>query len=170
MADDVLDAASQHGPVSFLTYGSPTVSVTPSFLLVSDAPQRGLRVAVCQAPSFIETVCATVGVDPCEGLVVWEASSFVRRDVRAPMGATLLITQAAIVGLGDGGVRGRHSLIGDLASLRDALLKSFPPSHQVQFVRTAALGHPATIKSVPLDELSGSDPPEGCTLVVRPLP
>lgn len=170
MADAVLDAAAEGGPVSFLTYGSPTIGVTPSYLIRNEAPGRGLRVALCQAPSFIELVCAATGIDPCRGLVIWESSAFVRLEVLPPDSAALILTQPEIIGVSGGGDHGRQTETGDMTPLRDQLLKTFPPTLMVQVVLSAALGHAEQIITVQLGDLPSCRPPQGSTLVITPLP
>jgi hypothetical protein len=166
MANIVVACARQGGPVGFFTYGSPIVGVRPTTMIRSEAAARGLRVHVCNAPSFLEALWSELGVDPFDGAAVWCAQRFVERPIAPCTAAVLLLAQATCVDVADAPV-GRH--VGNLARLRDRLLDHYPPEHPVAFMRSHSFSGAAARYEMHLRDLAEHTDPLADTLVVPPL-
>jgi uncharacterized protein YabN with tetrapyrrole methylase and pyrophosphatase domain len=75
MANRVMDAAAQGGPVAFAVYGHPLCFVTPSKVIRLEGPVRGLRVVMLPGISALDTLIVDLDFDPAvHGLVQYEAN------------------------------------------------------------------------------------------------
>ena len=135
----VLEAARQHRPCAWMTPGHPFVFDSVSQELLKKGRALGWNVEVIPAVSSLDTLLAQLGYDPCNGLVVYEATSLVREGLPLlPHFATFLFQPAvfdsdlAHLSADDSGP--------NLNTLRDHLLQFYPSHHECAVVYSADAG------------------------------
>src|SRR5262249_34077610 len=74
MADEIVSAACENSPVVFITYGHPSVGTTVTNRLAVKCTKAGLKLRTTNAPCSIEAVCAIMGIEPFDGIQVWDAT------------------------------------------------------------------------------------------------
>ncbi len=80
MAEQVIEAAIDHPPVTFALHGHPLVAAQPPFRLMELARARGLRVRVLPGVSAIDTIMADLRLDPVvHGIQMYEATDLLLR-------------------------------------------------------------------------------------------
>ncbi|HEX3742663.1 MAG TPA: SAM-dependent methyltransferase [Bryobacteraceae bacterium] len=80
MAEQVLQAAMDHPPVTFAIHGHPLVAALPPFRVMELAKARGLRVRVLPGVSAIDTIMADLRLDPVvHGIQMYEATDLLLR-------------------------------------------------------------------------------------------
>jgi uncharacterized protein YabN with tetrapyrrole methylase and pyrophosphatase domain len=80
MSSMVLNAALDHPPVSFATYGHPLVYVYPTRQIINAAPFLGLTVRVLPAVSSLDSMFVDLDFDPAiNGLQMYEATDVLIR-------------------------------------------------------------------------------------------
>lgn len=129
IAAAVLDAAGDDPPVGFATCGSPVVGTGVAHRIIELAGERGLSVHVTNAVSSFDGLCADLNIEPFFGVEIWEASTFVRRAIEPRRDAHLVLPGLAPVS-------------GELAKLRDHLLRVYPPDQEVHVAATSAHAGP----------------------------
>lgn len=171
----MLDAAAADPPVCFATYGSAMVGTYAAHRILELAPQRGLTVHVSGAPSSLDGIWADLGIDPCQGVEIWEASAFIRLKIVPATNAHLLLPQAPMLDV-RGGIdteQMRLEASTTVSKLRDYLLHFYPPEHEVHFDTTGS-GSGATmlashIESLTLRDLDHPGSRQASTLLVPRL-
>lgn len=94
MAVDVLEAALDHPPVAWATYGHPTVFAYPPFLMRDMARELGLQCTVIPGISAMESLLAALWLDPTVGgLQMFEATDLLLRHRRLDPEIPALIWQ-----------------------------------------------------------------------------
>ena len=74
MASWLLGAArGSREPLVFAVPGHPLVGETVVSLLLAGAAAQGVRVRLWPAPSFLDAVVISLGLDPAQGLLVTES-------------------------------------------------------------------------------------------------
>jgi hypothetical protein len=146
-----------------MTPGHPIVFDSVSQTLLKAGQARGWRVSVIPGISSIDTILAELGFDPAGGLLIHEATSFVRGKLVLPIEAAALLLQPSAF---DSDVA--HYVDDwrpDLTPLRDHLLQYHKPGHACAFVRSpedessVARVHwlpLAELQTVPTNALRGS--------------
>lgn len=171
----VLDAAAADPPVAFATYGSAMVGALAMHRILEQAQHRGLTVHVSNAASSLDGIWADFGIDPCDGVSIWEASVFLRLQIGPDPRADVLLPQAPMLDVKGGidTVSLRLEASSTVARLRDYLLRFYPPEHPVHFATTASgagadmlVSHVETLALADLDH-PGSH--QGSTLLVPRL-
>jgi len=157
IAQEVVARAKEESPLIYAVPGHPRVGEATTPLIETLAAEQGIPVTVVPGISFVEEVCNAVGLDPLEGLTVYDAMQVAGEHFpRVNTDFPLLLGQ----------VYSR-----ELASdVKLTLLAGYHPEHPVTLVRNAGLPD-MTIQSMPLYRLDQ----EGIfnhmtTLVVPPWP
>lgn len=163
MAEQLLDRAESLPPGETLVYavpGHPLIGEESVRRLRTLAAVRGVAVRIVAGLSFVEPVCAALGLDPLErDLQVLDATLLAQTPSEAMMG-TVLPTVPVLVAQ----VYNRR-----LASaLKLALAEVYPEEWEVAVVRWAGLPGEERIERLPLVELDRSDRADHLTTVYVP--
>ncbi len=157
IARRVVDLGRRPQGVVYAVPGHPRVGEATTPRIEALAGEAGIPVVVLEGVSFVDAVCNVVGVDPLDGLTVYDAM--------------LLATEYFPTVNTD-----RPLLLGqlysrDLASdVKLTLLTAYPPEHPVTIVRGAGTEN-VLVLTVPLHELDRQDAFDHMTsLVVPPWP
>jgi hypothetical protein len=175
MLETVLAAAEADPPVAFATYGSAMVGTLVAHLLLERAAERGLTVHVTNAVSSFDGIWADFNIEPFYGFEIWEASALVQLSVEPNTRANLLIPQAPFFevpeGIDPATMKIRASTT--VATLRDHLLRFYPPEHTVHYVYTGSGAGPhlvgAGVETLVLADLDHPGRRPGSTLLVPRL-
>lgn len=139
IVDDLLTRI-QERDVLYLVPGSPFVAERTVQLLRERAIEEGLPLEILPAMSFLETIFATLGIDPVHGLSIVDALD--EEEVAGPPAQDLVITQ----------VYSR-----ELASnLKILLMEQFPDTQEVIYLHHLALPD-QSVRRIPLFELDWQD-------------
>ena len=139
IVDDLLTRIQERG-VLYLVPGSPFVAERTVQLLRERAIEEGLPLEILPAMSFLETIFATLGIDPVHGLSIVDAMD--EEAVAAPPAQDLVITQL-------------YSR--ELASnLKILLMEQFSDTQEVIYLHHLALPD-QSVRRVPLFELDWQD-------------
>jgi precorrin-6B methylase 1 len=134
---EVVQAALDLSPIAWLTPGHPLIFDSVSQALLQIGQERGWQVIVVPAVSSIDTVCADIGYDPANGLIVHEAMGAVQQKLQLiPAVATLLLQPSAF---GSELAHYTETFQPDLSPLRAYLLQFYPPDFRCAFVRSHSL-------------------------------
>jgi uncharacterized protein YabN with tetrapyrrole methylase and pyrophosphatase domain len=174
MTDTVLAAAASEPPVAFATYGSAMVGTLVAHFILEEAPKRGLRVHVTNAVSCFDGMWADLNIEPFFGFEVWEANVLIKRGIEPNLRANLVIPQAPVFEIAEGPdvEKMTMQLSTTISTLRDYLLRFYPPDHTVHFVTTGAGAGPLRgpdIETLRLAELDHPGRHQGSTLFVPRL-
>ncbi len=74
MVKTVFDAAREGAPVALALYGHPMVFVSPSKTILQYGPEAGLKTKMLPAVSSLDCMFVDLGVDPSEGLMMYECN------------------------------------------------------------------------------------------------
>jgi tetrapyrrole methylase family protein/MazG family protein len=142
--------------------GHPLIGEESVRRLRARAPERGITVRIVAGLSFVEPVCAAVGIDPLERhLQLLDATLLADLDPAAVMGAVLPTEPLLVAQLYN-----RRLASG----VKLALAEVYPDDWAVTLVRSAGLGAAETLERVPLYELDrGERADHLTTLYVPPL-
>jgi hypothetical protein len=171
IAEHVLKGFETVHSIAWLTQGHPRVFDSVSAMITAGAIGMGVNVVTLPGVSCIDTLIADVGVDPASGLVVHEATSFVRRGVRAIPEFALLLLQPSSF-MSDTANYSPDKEQPNFEPLVNHLLNFYPPAHEVLFVRSSMLpGFPCETVSCTVGTLSSADfrVVAGSTLFVPPV-
>ncbi len=136
MGDLVLEAAEAGRTVGLMTSGSVMLGVRAAHAILAAAPQRGLQTHVAGGVSFLERTFSVLNIEPFDGLLVWDATDFLRLRATPPTAANLLLAQPAFVNV-DTARKSKEDGT-DLTELRDHLLSFYEADQPACFVRTAS--------------------------------
>ncbi len=164
IADDVLEAA-EHGPVALATFGSATVGTAAAHLVLRQAPARGLVAHAVPSVSCLEAFWADVGIEPFNGVLVWDATAFVVNQAVAPPNVDLVLAGVTVLHVHVTQDQYRPVRPADLAPLREHLLRSYAPRHPAAFVCVARDEAPARLTTTTVGDLASS-PTDVSTLFV----
>lgn len=172
MVDIVLTAAAADPPVAFATYGSAMVGTYATHRILEVAPQHGLTVHVTNATSSFDGIWADFNIDPLLGFQIWEASVFLRLEIVPNTRAHLLLPQAPVLDVWTGidPEKMQIELSSNVSTLRDRLLRFYPPDHHVHFDTTGSGAGPhlkaPDIETVALRDLDHPGRQQASTLIV----
>ncbi len=162
MADFLINAARRGGPVVFGVPGHPAVGEAVVRRLLGMAPQKGVRVRLWPAPSFLEAVFTVLGLDPAQGLMIADGFELCRltpaaSSFDAPQGRGILVAQIY------------NRLLA--SEIKLTLMEHFPDDHPVAVVRAAGVRGEERVKRIPLYQLDRlQDLNHLTTLYVPPFP
>jgi tetrapyrrole methylase family protein/MazG family protein len=161
MVDELLTRATGPETVVYAVPGHPLLGEESVRLLRAEAPARGIAVRIVAGLSYLEPVCAALGLDPLErDLQLLDATRLADVSPAAMMGA-LLPTRPALVAQ----VYNRRLASG----VKLALSELYPEDWEVTLVRWAGMPE-ETIERRALAELDhGDDADHLTTLYVPPL-
>jgi tetrapyrrole methylase family protein/MazG family protein len=180
MVEELLTRATTGEPVLYAVPGHPLLGEESVRLLRAEAPKRGLVVRVVAGLSYLEPVCAALGLDPLErDLQLLDATRLSEVAPAAMMGE-LLPTRPALVAQ----VYNRRLASG----VKLALGEIYPDDWEVTLVRWAGMpeervelralaeldhgdeaDHLTTLYVPPLEPLAAARVPEGLRYVVERL-
>lgn len=140
MALFLLEEAGKSSPV-FAVPGHPLVAEEAVRLLLEEAPRRGIKVEIVPAMSFVDAVCAALGLEVSPGLILLDGLS---------LGEGVLFPQLASI------VYQVYSRL-VASDVKLALLECYPPDHPVTVVRAAGVPGEERIAERPLCELDHVD-------------
>lgn len=167
MAGQLIESAlalpADAAPVVYAVPGHPLIAEESVRHLRLLASERGVRVRIISGLSFLEPVCAALGLDPLErDLQLLDATLLA--DIAAPaMMGTVLPTHPALVAQ----VYNRRLLSG----VKLTLSEIYPDDWEVAVVRSASLPGEEAVERVPLAELDrGERADHLTTLYIPPLP
>lgn len=143
--------------VIYAVPGHPRVGEATTPRIEALAAEEGIPVEVLEGVSFVDVVCNAAGVDPLEGVTVYDAMLVAREYF-----PTVNTDRPLLLGQ----VYSR-----DLASdVKLTLLTAYPPEHPVTLVRGAGTDQ-VEVRTIPLHELDRLDAFDHMTsLVVPPWP
>jgi tetrapyrrole methylase family protein/MazG family protein len=180
MVDELVSRATQGQPVIYAVPGHPLLGEESVRLLRAEAPGRGIAVRVVSGLSYLEPVCAALGLDPLDrDLQLLDATRLADVSPAAMMGA-LLPTRPALIAQ----VYNRRLASG----VKLALGEIYPDDWDVTLVRWAGMpqerverralaeldrgaeaDHLTTLFVPPLAPLAAARVPEGLRYVVERL-
>ena len=91
IADDLIDRAKAGENVVYAVPGSPLMAERTVTLLRERAQRENVPVMILPGMSFVEVLCARLGIDPVNGLLVMDAADLDRLPMDWPTG--LIVTQ-----------------------------------------------------------------------------
>ena len=156
IADRILEVATRGAPIALLTFGSAPVGTAIVHHLLADGPARGLRVRVTPAVSSLEIMWGEVGIEPFNGVLIWDATAFFVNRAAPPPGVDLLLAGITVFDVFHTQDPYERLIDVDLRPLRDHLLQFFGEDHPVAFVQVATGKTPSRLHVLPLCELTDS--------------
>lgn len=129
------DATSESEPVTLALYGHPTVGVSPSTLVQKKAADTDVDVEFVPGVSSIGCMFTDLGIDPFDGLQMYEATDMLIHEYELNSDVPLLLFQI-------GGVETvlhseNESDRARFDRLKDFLLQYYPNDHEVTLIRSA---------------------------------
>jgi siroheme synthase len=136
VTEHLIERANAVREVAYLTQGHPLVLDRVATNVLRRGRQSGLPVTVLPGLSSIDTLIADLEYEPARGLQVFDATNFVRRQMKADGHAGLLLLQPGVFGVEV------PRLTADapppqLRTLRDALCQIYPEDHPAILIRSA---------------------------------
>jgi siroheme synthase len=122
--------------VAYLTQGHPMVLDRVATELMRQGSESGIPVNVIAGVSSIDTILADIRYEPARGLQVFDATNFVRREMKIDGRAGLLLLQPGVFGT-DMPRLNSKAPAPRLTELQDALLDIYPKSHPAILIRSA---------------------------------
>lgn len=170
MVERILAPVRRGRSVCAIFYGHPGVFAWPPHEAVRRARAEGYVARMLPGVSAEDCLFADLGVDPSDtGCSSYEATDFLLRKRRFDPTAALVLWQIGVVGVRDVRAAALWSATG-LAVLTEALLATYPPTHEVVVYEASTLPIvPPKIMRVPLGELTGAPVTAISTLFVPPL-
>lgn len=154
-------AGSSLEPVVFAVPGHPLVGETVVSLLLAQAAAQGVRVRLWPAPSFLDAVVLSLGLDPAQGLVVTESFQLMRRADAGPDIPFVIPLQA--------GVLVAQVYNRALASeVKLTLMEQFPDDHPLTVIYSAGVRGQERQRQIPLYDLDRLDDLDHLTSVYAP--
>ncbi|GAC1448683.1 MAG: nucleoside triphosphate pyrophosphohydrolase [Ktedonobacterales bacterium] len=163
IARALAEAEAQEPALVYAVPGHPLIGEESVRRLRALAAERGVAVRVVPGLSFVEPVCAALGLDPLErGLQLLDATLLAELDPATLLGA-ILPTEPALVAQ----VYNRRLASG----VKLALGEVYPDDWEVVLVRSAGLEGDEVVERLPLYELDrGERADHLTTLYLPPLP
>jgi hypothetical protein len=124
-------------PIAWLTPGHPTIFDSVSASLIGEGRARGWDVRVVPAVSSIDTMLAELTYDPAHGMLIHEATGFVRRRIPVDRSTALMLLQPAVFDV-NVAIISASSSGPDLSPLRDYLCEIHSAEHRCAFIRSAS--------------------------------
>ncbi len=154
MASWLLGAASgSREPLVFAVPGHPLVGETVVGLLLAGGAAQGVRVRLWPAPSFLDAVVISLGLDPAQGLLVTESFQLLRGAAEMPQ-AGVLIAQVYNRALA--------------SEVKLTLMEQFPDDHPLTVIYSAGVQGQERQRRIPLYELDRLDDLDHLTSVYVP--
>ena len=154
-------ASGGRDPIVFAVPGHPMVGETVVGILLAQAAVQGVRVRLWPAPSFLDAVVVSLGLDPAQGLLVTESFQLLRRSGDEP-GIPFNISLPA-------GVLVAQVYNRALASeVKLTLMEQFPDDHIVTVIYSAGVLGQERQRRIPLYELDRLDDLDHLTSVYAP--
>jgi tetrapyrrole methylase family protein/MazG family protein len=154
-------ACGSREPVVFAVPGHPLVGETVVRLLLAQAAARSVRVRLWPAPSFLDAVVSSLGLDPAQGLVVTESFQLLRRTDAGPATHFTIPLQA--------GVLVAQVYNRALASeVKLTLMEQFPDDHPLTVIYSAGVRGQERQRRIPLYDLDRLDDLDHLTSVYAP--
>ena len=152
MARWLISAASgSREPLIFAVPGHPLVGETVVSLLLAGAAAQGVRVRLWPAPSFLDAVVISLGLDPAQGLLVTESFQLLRRAAATSQAAPFKIPIQT-------GVLIAQVYNRTLASeVKLTLMEQFPDDHPLTVIYSAGVRGQERQRRIPLYELDRLD-------------
>lgn len=155
MADRLLSMARTQGDVVYAVPGHPLMGERSVQILRERAAAAEVEVRIGPGQSFLDDVCAAVGLDPVDGLLLLDATAL--SDEQLQPGLTAVIAQVY-----------QPSIASDV---KLTLMEVYPDEHLVWVVRAAGVPGEEQVRQVPLYELDRVPGIDHLTsVVVPPLP
>ncbi len=157
IARQVVELGRRAQGVIYAVPGHPRVGEATTPRIEALAREAGIPVRVLEGVSFVDAVCNAVGLDPLDGLTVYDAMLLAREHF-----PTVNTDRPLLLG---------QLYSRDLASdVKLTLLTAYPPDHPVTLVRGAGTANVA-VQTLPLHELDRQATFDHMTsLVVPPWP
>ncbi|MGD0622071.1 MAG: nucleoside triphosphate pyrophosphohydrolase [Thermacetogeniaceae bacterium] len=154
-------ACGSREPIVFAVPGHPLVGETVVRLLLAQAAARSVRVRLWSAPSFLDAVVSSLGLDPAQGLVVTESFQLLRRTGAGPDAYFTIPLQA--------GVLVAQVYNRALASeVKLTLMEQFPDDHPLTVIYSAGVRGQERQRRIPLYDLDRLDDLDHLTSVYVP--
>jgi len=154
-------ACGSREPIVFAVPGHPLVGETVVRLLLAQAAARSVRVRLWSAPSFLDAVVSSLGLDPAQGLVVTESFQLLRRTGAGPDAYFTIPLQA--------GVLVAQVYNRALASeVKLTLMEQFPDYHPLTVIYSAGVRGQERQRRIPLYDLDRLDDLDHLTSVYVP--
>ncbi len=154
-------ACGSREPVVFAVPGHPLVGETVVRLLLAQAAARSVRVRLWPAPSFLDAVVSSLGLDPAQGLVVTESFQMLRRTGDGPAAPFTIPLQA--------GVLVAQVYNRALASeVKLTLMEQFPDDHPLTVIYSAGVRGQERQRRIALYDLDRLDDLDHLTSVYVP--
>jgi uncharacterized protein YabN with tetrapyrrole methylase and pyrophosphatase domain len=168
MVDRTMECVRQGQQVCVVYYGHPGIFVNPSHRSIEAARREGFSARMLPAVSSLDCLFCDLGVDPCTGCQILEATDLLLRQRPIDVYTHVIVWQIACVGdlsFSFKGYDGRH-----LPRLAEYLLASYPRDWEVVVYEAAqfVLCEPV-IKRIPLADLKEHQLTGISTLYIPPL-
>jgi precorrin-6B methylase 1 len=150
----LLQRAGAVRQVAYLTQGHPMVLDRVATDLLRQGGDGGIRVNVIPGMSSIDTILADLRYEPARGLQVFDATNFVRREMKIDGRAGLLLLQPGVFGT-DMPRLTSDAPAPQLTALRDTLCKTYPERHPAILIRSATARMPRQRFQTTVGELDG---------------
>lgn len=157
-------------PVVFAVPGHPLVGETVVTQLLAGAVVRGVRVRLWPAPSFLDAVILSLGLDPAQGLVITESFQLLRRSEDGSASSGSAVPEDSSFSIPDqAGVLVAQVYSRSLASeVKLTLMGHFPDDHPLTVIYSAGVRGQERQRQVPLYELDRLDDLDHLTSVYAP--
>ena len=140
IASSVLEQAGR-GAVIYAVPGNPFVAEETVSLIIKEAASLNLDVDVLPAMSFLDAIIAALGIDPSEGLLILDGSSFKGKLPQPNIGNIILQVYNRLVA----------------SDIKLVLMESYPPDYKVVIVRAAGVPGLQRIEEHPLYRIDRLD-------------
>lgn len=135
--ETVLNAAMHYRPLGYVTSGNPVVVDNMALGVFRAASAKGLQVLMLPAISSIDTILIDLKHDIVDsGLQIYEASWFVGHAIEPRTDVPCLLLQVNAFGTAFAAI-GHEPTPAALKSLREHLIRFYPPSHLILLVASS---------------------------------
>ena len=167
MTERIMGAVRQNLEVCAVFYGHPGIFVNSSHMAIKQAREEGYAARMLPAVSAQDCLFADLGVDPADGIQIFEASNFLVRPRRFDVNTALVLFQIGIVG---------NTILKELGAFKkglnilvDYLLKFYTDDHPIILYEASRLGlEPPLIQRHNLAELRNAPVKATTTLYIYP--
>jgi uncharacterized protein YabN with tetrapyrrole methylase and pyrophosphatase domain len=160
--DRVFESISRESPIGWLTPGHPMIFDSVSQALLKLCAANNVTVSIVPAISSLDTIIAQLGVDPADGLFIYEATAAFEQNVYLNnQFATCLLQPSAF---GSSLSHYTDAWTPDLRPLSEYLMNFYPPDHRCALVRSFSQAGSssvcwrtlANLHQINFDQLAGS--------------